>query len=65
MSKAENNGKRLDQQGGSRAVTLYQDKYRIESARLSDWDYRSRGWYFVTSVPRTVHSFSATLRMVN
>jgi putative transposase len=30
------------------AVTLYQDKYRIESARLRDWDYSSRGWYFVT-----------------
>jgi putative transposase len=29
-------------------VTLYQDKYRIESARLRDWDYGSRGWYFVT-----------------
>jgi REP element-mobilizing transposase RayT len=29
-------------------VTLYQGKYRIESARLRDWDYRSRGWYFVT-----------------
>jgi putative transposase len=29
-------------------VTLYQDKYRIESARLRGWDFRSRGWYFVT-----------------
>jgi len=29
-------------------VTLYQDKYRIESARLGGWDYASRGWYFVT-----------------
>ncbi len=24
------------------------DKYRIESARFRDWDYRTRGWYFVT-----------------
>src|SRR5438034_6802350 len=29
-------------------MALYQDKYRIESARLRDWDYRARGWYFVT-----------------
>jgi len=29
-------------------VTLYQEKYRIESARLRGWDYRTRGWYFVT-----------------
>ena len=26
----------------------YQGKYRIESTRLRGWDYRSRGWYFVT-----------------
>jgi REP element-mobilizing transposase RayT len=30
------------------AMSLYQDKYRIEPARLRGWDYRSRGWYFVT-----------------
>jgi REP element-mobilizing transposase RayT len=29
-------------------VILYRGKYRIESVRLRDWDYRSRGWYFVT-----------------
>ena len=29
-------------------MTLYQNKYRVESARLRDWDYRARGWYFVT-----------------
>jgi hypothetical protein len=29
-------------------VTLYQNKYRVESARLCHWDYRARGWYFVT-----------------
>jgi putative transposase len=26
----------------------FQDKYRIPSARLKDWDYRSSGSYFVT-----------------
>jgi len=29
-------------------MTLFQNKYRIESTRLKDWDYRSRRWYFVT-----------------
>ena len=29
-------------------MSLYQAKYRIEPARLRDWDYRSLGWYFVT-----------------
>jgi putative transposase len=34
------------------AMALYQGKYRIESARLRGWDYRSRGWYFVTICTR-------------
>lgn len=29
-------------------MTLYQKKYRIESARYPGWDYRARGWYFAT-----------------
>jgi putative transposase len=29
-------------------MTRYKEKYRIESTRLAHWDYRSRGWYFVT-----------------
>ncbi len=29
-------------------MTLYQDKYRIGTARLRGWDYRTPGWYFVT-----------------
>jgi putative transposase len=29
-------------------LTLYQNKYRVEPTRLCDWDYRTRGWYFVT-----------------
>jgi len=29
-------------------MTLYQEKYRIESARLANWDYAAGGWYFVT-----------------
>jgi len=37
---------------GDAAVTLYLGKYRVESARLRDCDYRSRGWYFVTICAR-------------
>jgi len=29
-------------------MTLFRDKYRVESARLPDWDYAGIGWYFVT-----------------
>ena len=33
---------------GVAAMTLFQNKYRIASARLKDWDYAGAGWYFVT-----------------
>lgn len=29
-------------------MTLYKNKYRIESTRLKNWDYSSSGYYFVT-----------------
>ncbi len=29
-------------------MTLYKNKYRIESTRLKDWDYSRNGYYFVT-----------------
>lgn len=29
-------------------MTLYKNKYRIESNRLSNWDYSSAGYYFIT-----------------
>jgi putative transposase len=29
-------------------MTLYKNKYRIESARCHNWDYTSSGYYFVT-----------------
>ncbi len=29
-------------------MTLYNNKYRIESARLRGWDYSSPGYYFIT-----------------
>ncbi len=29
-------------------MTLYKNKYRIESARLQSWDYSANGYYFIT-----------------
>ena len=29
-------------------MTLYKNKYRIESARYKQWDYSSGGIYFIT-----------------
>ena len=29
-------------------MTLYQNKYRVESTRLSGWDYKHDGYYFIT-----------------
>lgn len=29
-------------------MTLYQNKYRVETTRLKDWDCSWPGWYFVT-----------------
>jgi putative transposase len=29
-------------------MTLFRNKYRVESARLSNWDYSTPGYYFVT-----------------
>ena len=33
-------------------MTLFKDKYHIESTRLSGWDYAAAGWYFVTICTR-------------
>jgi hypothetical protein len=29
-------------------MTLYKNKYRVESARLPGWDYSQPGYYFIT-----------------
>ncbi len=29
-------------------MTKFKGKYRVESARLTGWDYRNAGWYFIT-----------------
>jgi REP element-mobilizing transposase RayT len=38
-------------------MTLYKNKYRIESARYLNWDYTSNGYYFVTVCTYNRQSF--------
>ena len=33
-------------------MSLWNDRYRIETARKPDWDYSSASWYFVTICER-------------
>ncbi len=33
-------------------MTLFKDRYRVESARLKGWDYSAAGYYFVTICTR-------------
>ncbi|HZR29941.1 MAG TPA: transposase [Terriglobales bacterium] len=43
-------------------MTLFRQKYRIESARKRDWDYTSRDWYFVTICTRNKICCLGTIR---
>ncbi|BAZ05607.1 hypothetical protein [Calothrix sp. NIES-3974] len=38
-------------------MTLYKNKYRIESARCNKWDYTSAGYYFITICTYKKQSF--------
>lgn len=38
-------------------MTLYKNKYRIESTRCKNWDYTSNGYYFVTICTRNRECF--------
>jgi len=38
-------------------MTLFQNRYRIESARLMNWDYRNEGAYFITICTRNKEHF--------
>ena len=38
-------------------VSLFQNKYRVETTRLLEWDYASAGWYFVTICTRDMLCF--------
>ena len=38
-------------------MTLYKNRYRIDSTRLPHWDYSKDGWYFVTICARDMALF--------
>jgi len=38
-------------------MKLYKNKYRIESARLKDWDYSTPWWYYVTICTKNMKCF--------
>ena len=44
-------------------MTLYKNKYRIESARLKSWDYSSEGAYFITICTKNMLNYFG--RIVN
>jgi putative transposase len=48
-------------------MTLFREKYRIESARKPGWDYTLPGWYFVTicTLGRKPHFGQVTNATVN
>jgi len=43
-------------------MALYKNKYRIEPARLKDWDYSSAGAYFVTICTRNRDHFFGNIK---
>jgi len=43
-------------------MKLFENKYRIKSARLKDWDYSSDGYYFVTICTKNKENFFGEIR---
>ncbi|MBU0577734.1 hypothetical protein KJ742_01010, partial [Patescibacteria group bacterium] len=43
-------------------MTLFKNKYRIKSTRLSYWDYSSDGWYFVTICTKNKEEYFGQVR---
>ena len=43
-------------------MTLFKNKYRIESARLKNWDYRNGGAYFITICTKDCQCFFGECR---
>jgi REP element-mobilizing transposase RayT len=41
---------------------LYKNKYRPDSIRLKEWDYRSPGWYFLTMLTKDRRHFLGEIR---
>jgi REP element-mobilizing transposase RayT len=46
-------------------MDLFRNKYRIDSARLADWDYSSNGFYFVTICTKNKEPYFGTIQNTN
>jgi len=46
-------------------MDLFRNKYRINSARLADWDYSSNGFYFVTICTKNKEPYFGTIQNTN
>jgi hypothetical protein len=44
---------------------LFKNKYRIETTRLTGWDYAAEGWYFVTICTRNRQYFLGDVQGVD
>ncbi len=42
-------------------MTLFKNKYRVESSRLPDWDYGQAGYYYVTICTKNREPFLGTI----
>jgi len=43
-------------------MALYKNKFRIESARLKDWDYSTPWWYYVTICTKNFKSWFGDIK---
>ena len=43
-------------------MSLYKNRYRIESARLNNWDYSSKGYYFITICTKNRKHFFGNIK---
>jgi len=43
-------------------MTLFKNKYRVESIRLKDWDYSSNGYYYITICTKNREHFFGEIK---
>ena len=43
-------------------MTLYKNKFRVESSRLKDWDYSTPWWYYITICTKNFSSWFGEIK---
>ncbi len=43
-------------------MTLYKNKFRVESSRLKDWDYSTPWWYYITICTKNFNSWFGEIK---